>query len=399
MADISHIKLPNGTTYSIKDTLARGVKMYYGTCTTAADTAAKVVTVSADQDFKLTVGALVMVKFSETNTASNVTLNVNSTGAKSIYYANVVYTSTSSTACGYANTHNIYMYNGSYWVWVGHGSDSNTTYSAMSVAEGKTATATSSRSMRADYLKQIIQHHAVPSGQGVPAGGTAGQVLAKVDDTNYNTEWIDAPSGGDDVFYYVTPRRNPPTPKPSEFVYPGDVDLEFVLQAQTWSLVSADMKALFPSVDLSPLYYYKQKKITNSAGTYLYKMARWESGSYTGYIEFRNIANQGWKVRDMCVPIGSLSATTWEMTSNTSLASYIKAVYGKGDYLTGLLTITATSGSSSETVPVTGIVRSATEFEFQTYVKNRNDNKMYLVNALYNSGTWTITKILVGTLA
>ena len=28
------------------------------------------------------------------------------------------------------------------------------------------------------------------AGQGVPVGGTAGQVLAKIDDTNYNTEWI-----------------------------------------------------------------------------------------------------------------------------------------------------------------------------------------------------------------
>ena len=33
-------------------------------------------------------------------------------------------------------------------------------------------------------------------GQGVPTGGTAGQILAKVDGTNYNTEWIDPPSGG-----------------------------------------------------------------------------------------------------------------------------------------------------------------------------------------------------------
>lgn len=31
----------------------------------------------------------------------------------------------------------------------------------------------------------------------LPAGGTAGQVLAKVDGTDYNTEWIDAPSSGD----------------------------------------------------------------------------------------------------------------------------------------------------------------------------------------------------------
>lgn len=228
MADISQIKLPDNNTYNFKDTVARGVKMYYGICTTAAATAAKVVTVGADQDFKLTVGALVMVKFTISNSASSVTLNVNSTGAKSIYYNNAVYTGTSTSVCGYANAHFIYMYDGTNWVWVGHGSDSNTTYSAMSVAEGQTATATSARTMRSDYLKQIIQYHAVPAGQGVPAGGTAGQVLAKVDGTDYNTEWI-TPSGGDlpeweevavnatvtvpteDVCWHITGGRTPST--------------------------------------------------------------------------------------------------------------------------------------------------------------------------------------------
>lgn len=34
-----------------------------------------------------------------------------------------------------------------------------------------------------------------PAGQGVPTGGTTGQVLAKIDGTNYNTEWVDQ-SGG-----------------------------------------------------------------------------------------------------------------------------------------------------------------------------------------------------------
>lgn len=33
------------------------------------------------------------------------------------------------------------------------------------------------------------------NGQGVPVGGTAGQVLAKIDGTDYNTEWA-APAGG-----------------------------------------------------------------------------------------------------------------------------------------------------------------------------------------------------------
>ena len=35
-----------------------------------------------------------------------------------------------------------------------------------------------------------------PAGPGVPTGGTAGQVLSKIDGTNYNTEWVTPSSGG-----------------------------------------------------------------------------------------------------------------------------------------------------------------------------------------------------------
>lgn len=35
-----------------------------------------------------------------------------------------------------------------------------------------------------------------PAGQGVPAGGTTGQVLAKIDNTNYNTQWVNQTGGG-----------------------------------------------------------------------------------------------------------------------------------------------------------------------------------------------------------
>jgi len=35
-----------------------------------------------------------------------------------------------------------------------------------------------------------------PSGPGVPAGGTTGQVLAKIDGTDYNDHWIDPPATG-----------------------------------------------------------------------------------------------------------------------------------------------------------------------------------------------------------
>lgn len=37
-------------------------------------------------------------------------------------------------------------------------------------------------------------------GVGVPAGGSAGQILSKTDATDYNTQWIDAPTGGGSTY-------------------------------------------------------------------------------------------------------------------------------------------------------------------------------------------------------
>lgn len=35
-----------------------------------------------------------------------------------------------------------------------------------------------------------------PTGPGVPAGGTAGQVLSKINSTDYNTQWVNQSGGG-----------------------------------------------------------------------------------------------------------------------------------------------------------------------------------------------------------
>lgn len=75
MAYVGKITDTSGTTGLVGSTL-------YGTCDTAAATAAKVVTLS---DFdKLLIGVTVHVRFKYSNTASNPTLNINSTGAKAI---------------------------------------------------------------------------------------------------------------------------------------------------------------------------------------------------------------------------------------------------------------------------------------------------------------------------
>lgn len=70
-----------GVALAIKN--AQSVKV--GSSSTAAATAAKVVTTLAG-DFELRNGADLIVTFSYDNTAENITLNVDSTGAKSVYY-------------------------------------------------------------------------------------------------------------------------------------------------------------------------------------------------------------------------------------------------------------------------------------------------------------------------
>lgn len=84
----------------------------YGTCSTAAATAAKVVSCS---NFALITGAEITVKFTTTNTAANPTLNVNSTGAKDIYYRG------SAISAGYlaANRTYTFRYNGTQYELVG----------------------------------------------------------------------------------------------------------------------------------------------------------------------------------------------------------------------------------------------------------------------------------------
>lgn len=116
----------------------------YCTCSTAAATAAKVVTLdSGDSNWALRKGAIIGVKFTNSNTASSVTLNVNSTGAKSIYYNNAAYTGSSNSICGYANRYTFYMYDGTYWVWISDGrhdgNDNTYTTAYCSTAAGTAA--------------------------------------------------------------------------------------------------------------------------------------------------------------------------------------------------------------------------------------------------------------------
>ena len=115
----------NGLMISTDKTKLDNINIAYGTCTTAAGTAAKVVNITSTGNWSLVVGSIIAVRFSNSNTASNVTLNVNGSGAKNIWYNNALYTSTSQTVCGYANRTHYYMYDGTNWVWMSHGAEDN----------------------------------------------------------------------------------------------------------------------------------------------------------------------------------------------------------------------------------------------------------------------------------
>ena len=95
-------------------------RVNYGTCSTAAATAAKTVACSG---FTLVTGAEITVKFTVTNTAASPTLNVNSTGAKAIYYRGAAITAGHLAA----NRTYTFRYNGTQYELVGD-IDTNTTY-------------------------------------------------------------------------------------------------------------------------------------------------------------------------------------------------------------------------------------------------------------------------------
>lgn len=105
--------------------------IYYGVCSTAADTVAKTVTVD---NFTLTTGAMVIVKFTNDNSVASPTLNVNETGAKPIYRYGTTTANTGTTTTGWrAGAVQIFVYDGTGWIrdfW------ENTTYSNVALGQG-----------------------------------------------------------------------------------------------------------------------------------------------------------------------------------------------------------------------------------------------------------------------
>ena len=105
MAYIKEIEIDNNT-YLIEPIL-------YGISNTAAATQTKAVAIS---NFELITGAIITVKFTQTNTHTTPQLNVNNTGEKLIKYRNENLPSASILT---ANRVYQFVYDGTYWQIVG----------------------------------------------------------------------------------------------------------------------------------------------------------------------------------------------------------------------------------------------------------------------------------------
>lgn len=148
----------------------------FGTCDTEAATAEKVIVID-DPNWKLKIGNMITVRFSIANTASNVTLNVNNTGAYGIKTSGEsVYTGTSSTYCGNANRSLTYLFDGSHWQWISAGAyPSSATNVSLGQGYATCSTAASTKAKTASLSSYTLSTGgivAVNFTYDVPAGAT-----------------------------------------------------------------------------------------------------------------------------------------------------------------------------------------------------------------------------------
>ena len=133
-----------------QDAITGATANRFGTCSTAAGTAAKTVSITAGTP-TLEAGLKVTVKFNNANTANSPTLNVNSLGAKNIFHKGARITSSANKAllAGVCD----FVYDGTQFHLVGNYIDIPDT---MSASEASTGTSTTARTITAKVLSDLI---------------------------------------------------------------------------------------------------------------------------------------------------------------------------------------------------------------------------------------------------
>ena len=124
----------------VKVAIDSAPRFYIGTCSTAGNVAVKQVDITGFPTTLVNgvetpiVGSVIAVKYQYTSetTSSQRFLKVNNTNAYPFWYGTEEQagTSTNATIYGSANKYIYYLFSGTHWIWIGHGNDNNTTYTA-----------------------------------------------------------------------------------------------------------------------------------------------------------------------------------------------------------------------------------------------------------------------------
>lgn len=173
MAEISKI-IAGDVTYHLRD-------RNYCTCSTGASTADK--TASLD-GFVLDTGASVKVKFTNTNTAANPTLNINSTGAKSIMQYGTTVAGTTATESWDDGAVVEFVYDGTNWVMQGRNTIDAVSKSAGGTFDGNIQINRANGTDSSVGTSSIIVGNAIAEGT---AGNSYGRVQIYGRGANYGT--------------------------------------------------------------------------------------------------------------------------------------------------------------------------------------------------------------------
>ena len=128
-------------------------KVFYGTCSTAGATAAKVVTCDSFTSADLAPGTLIIVKFDNVNTAAvaDITMSVNGTTACGIRKLDGTSVTTLSAAGEIRAFPTLFICTGTYWIQAN--TDQDTTYATITTTELNTGTGTGKRVVSASFLR------------------------------------------------------------------------------------------------------------------------------------------------------------------------------------------------------------------------------------------------------
>lgn len=177
----------NDLTDALLDALANNIVVC--SCNTSGSQAAKTISFNSATEWTLTEGRILVVRFSYKNTQKNPTLNVNSKGAKPIYYNGAAITANADyEKAGTTGKYIVYIYNGSQWEFLAWGmdTDTDTTYGTLNSSTLNTGTEETGKLVTAKLLndwltaKGYVTLADISEAGYTPSSGVVGTVTAAI---------------------------------------------------------------------------------------------------------------------------------------------------------------------------------------------------------------------------